>query len=41
VINQSRGRIRILDRKGLEQRCCECYSATLTEQGKLLPTVWV
>ena len=39
VISQSRGRIRALDRKCLKQRCCEWYSATLTE--KLLRTVQV
>ena len=39
VISQSRGRIRALDCKCLKQRCCECYSATLTE--KLLRTVQV
>jgi CRP-like cAMP-binding protein len=31
LINYSRGQIRILDRKGLEQESCECYRASRTE----------
>ncbi|MBZ8143323.1 hypothetical protein CLD22_26110, partial [Rubrivivax gelatinosus] len=27
LIRYSRGRIQVLDRRGLEQQCCECYRA--------------
>jgi hypothetical protein len=37
AIEYSRGRIRVLDRGGLEQRVCECYAAVRTEYERLLP----
>jgi len=36
LIRYSRGRIRILDRPGLEDRVCECYSAVVNEYSRLL-----
>jgi CRP-like cAMP-binding protein len=36
LIRYSRGRIRILDRLGLECRVCECYSAVVNEYSRLL-----
>jgi CRP-like cAMP-binding protein len=36
-IKYSRGRITILDRKGLEQRTCECYAVVKAEYERLLP----
>ena len=36
IIKYTRGEISILDRKGLEGACCECYEATIGEYGKLL-----
>lgn len=39
LIHYSRGRITILDRKGLETECCECYQVVKTEFDRLLPTV--
>lgn len=37
-IRYARGRITILDRKGLEDRTCECYQVVKTEYDRLLPT---
>ena len=37
VIRWSRGRIRVLDRRRLEQRACECYAVVKDEYRRLLP----
>ena len=37
LIRYSRGRITILDRKGLEMRVCECYAVVNDEYARLLP----
>ncbi|MGZ8273311.1 MAG: Crp/Fnr family transcriptional regulator [Burkholderiaceae bacterium] len=37
LIRYRRGRIAVLDRKGLEQRACECYAVVRTEYERLLP----
>src|SRR5450432_401005 len=37
LIRYARGHITVLDRKGLEQRCCECYAVVKTEYDRLLP----
>lgn len=37
LISYSRGKIDILDRKGLEKRSCECYSVVKVEYDRLLP----
>ena len=37
LIRYHRGRIRILDRFGLEARVCECYAAVKSELDRLLP----
>ena len=37
VIEYSRGRIRVLDRAGLEQQVCECYAVVKLEYERLLP----
>jgi len=37
LIRYSRGHITILDRKGLEQRTCECYAVVKREYDRLLP----
>ncbi len=37
LINYSRGRITVLDRKGLEERTCECYAVVKNEYDRLLP----
>jgi CRP-like cAMP-binding protein len=39
LIEYSRGQITILDRPGLEARCCECYSVVKREFDRLLPHV--
>ena len=39
LINYRRGRISVLDRKGLEARCCECYRVVKSEFDRLLPYV--
>jgi hypothetical protein len=39
VIHYSRGRIKILDRKGLEATSCECYQVVKAECDRLLSTV--
>ena len=36
LIEYSRGTVNILDRKGLERVCCECYSVVSTEYDRLL-----
>jgi CRP-like cAMP-binding protein len=37
LIQYSRGRITVLDRAGLEARCCECYGVVKRETDRLLP----
>ena len=37
LIEYRRGHIKVLDRPGLEQRTCECYSVVKTEYDRLLP----
>lgn len=37
LIAYSRGHITVIDRKGLEDRCCECYAVVKTECDRLLP----
>ena len=37
LIEYSRGRITVLDRKRLEKRVCECYAVVKTEYDRLLP----
>jgi len=37
LIEYARGHIKILDRKGLEQRSCECYGVVKKEYDRLLP----
>lgn len=37
LIHYSRGHITIVDRAGLEKRCCECYQVVKTESDRLLP----
>lgn len=37
LIQYRRGHIRVLDRKGLERRTCECYAVVKTEYDRLLP----
>ena len=39
LINYSRGRIKVLDRVGLEQRTCECYAVVKKEYDRLLPVI--
>ena len=36
-IKYARGRITVLDRKGLERRTCECYAVVKNEYDRLLP----
>ena len=38
LIRYTRGRIRVLDREGLQQRTCECYAVVKNEYDRLLPT---
>jgi Mn-dependent DtxR family transcriptional regulator len=37
LIKYARGRITVLDRKGLETRTCECYGVVKREYDRLLP----
>jgi len=37
LINYAQGRIRVLDRGGLEKRTCECYAVVKKEYDRLLP----
>ena len=37
LIRYSRGRIKVLDRNGLEERTCECYAVVKKEYDRLLP----
>ncbi len=37
LISYQRGAITVLDRPGLESRCCECYQVVKTEFDRLLP----
>ena len=37
LISYRQGRITVLDRDRLEQRCCECYGVIKTEYERLLP----
>jgi CRP-like cAMP-binding protein len=39
LIQYQRGRITVLDRRGLEARTCECYQVVKTEYDRLLPYV--
>ena len=39
LIQYTRGRIKVLDRGGLEARSCECYQVVKTEFDRLLPYV--
>jgi CRP-like cAMP-binding protein len=39
LIHYSRGRIRVLDRPGLERKSCECYRVVKLEFDRLLPEV--
>jgi hypothetical protein len=38
LITYSRGLITVLDRPGLEERACECYSVVKRETERLLPS---
>jgi Mn-dependent DtxR family transcriptional regulator len=37
LIHYRRGHITVVDRKGLEQRTCECYAVVRKEYERLLP----
>ncbi len=37
LIHYARGHITVVDRNGLEDRCCECYAVVKTECDRLLP----
>lgn len=37
LIRYRRGKISVLDRPGIERRCCECYQVVKTEFDRLLP----
>jgi CRP-like cAMP-binding protein len=37
LIHYHRGRISVIDRAGLEARCCECYAVVKRESDRLLP----
>jgi CRP-like cAMP-binding protein len=39
LIRYGRGKIVVLDREGMEARCCECYQVVKTEFDRLLPYV--
>jgi CRP-like cAMP-binding protein len=38
LIRYARGHIKVLDRKGLEARTCECYDVVRREYDRLLPS---
>ena len=38
LIHYGRGHIRVLDRPGLEARCCECYGVVKRESNRLMTT---
>jgi hypothetical protein len=38
LIDYSLGRIRVLNRPGLEKRSCECYAVVKKEYDRLLPS---
>jgi CRP-like cAMP-binding protein len=38
LIRYSRGHITVLDRRGLEKHCCECYAVVKNEYDRLLPS---
>lgn len=37
LIECRRGRVKVIDRPGIEQRCCECYAVVRKESMRLLP----
>jgi len=37
IIQYVRGKITVLDRLALEERCCECYGVVKAETDRLLP----
>jgi CRP-like cAMP-binding protein len=37
LIQYARGHITVIDRTGLEKRCCECYAVVKREYDRLLP----
>lgn len=37
LIKYARGRIKVLDRRGLKMRSCECYAVVAREYDRLLP----
>jgi CRP-like cAMP-binding protein len=39
LIRYARGRIVVLDRKGIEKRTCECYAVVKREYDRLLPAI--
>ena len=39
LIHYRRGHITVVDRKGLEQRTCECYAVVRKEYERLLPGI--
>ena len=40
LIEYGRGRIKVVDRPGLEARVCECYQVVKTETDRLLPDLY-
>ena len=40
LIEYGRGRIKVVDRPGLEARVCECYQVVKTETDRLLPNLY-
>jgi hypothetical protein len=37
LIRYTRGKIEVLDRRGVEERSCECYKVVKTEYDRLIP----